>query len=122
MNYLGLDYGQKHLGVAISNGLLTEPLTTLNLDSAPGKIARLVEEHRIGTIIIGLPEGPVRAHVEEFVHTLKHIGLPVVTADETLSSRDAIRSLHHTSKSRRRTKEHSVAAALILQNWLDNKS
>ena len=112
MNILGLDYGEKHVGVAYSEGMLAEPLTTLNNQTAIVQIIKLINKLQISKLIIGnCPE--------EFLQNLKNLKIEVVQVDETLSSYDARQSLLHTTQTKRREKEHAVAAALILQSWLD---
>jgi putative transcription antitermination factor YqgF len=120
MNYLGVDYGSVHVGLAISTGSLVEPLATTTTKKAVIQITRLVDEHQIDTIIIGLPDGLIHSEVEQFIHTLRHLNLHVIPYDETLSSHDARESLLHTTPSRRKALEHSVSAALILSSYLDS--
>ncbi len=113
MNYLGLDYGESHMGVALATGPLAEPLTTLDTRSALQLIKQLITEHNIDELVIG--DCP-----ERFLNKLSELELPINQADETLSTHDATQSLLHTSQSRRKNTEHAVAAAIILQNWLDS--
>ncbi len=112
MNYLGLDYGESQIGVALATGPLAEPLTTIATPEAIQVINKLVKEHHIGELVVG--DCP-----EKFLNLLSQLGLPVHQADETLSTYDATQSLLHTSQTRRKNSEHAVAAAIILQNWLD---
>ncbi len=112
MNYLGLDYGEKHVGVALATGSLAEPLTTIDTSHSLRLIKQLMQKHDIDAIVAG--DCP-----EKFLNKLSQLGLPVHQADETLSTYDATQSLLHTTQSRRKTTEHAVAAALILQHWLD---
>lgn len=112
MNYLGLDYGQKHIGVAIATGPLAEPLTTIPTQNALQLIKELIKKYYIEAIIIG-------THDASMHDTLKQLRLPVYEVNETLSSHDARQSLLHTSQKRRRIGEHSASAAIILQSWLD---
>ncbi|MBI2587234.1 pre-16S rRNA-processing nuclease YqgF [Candidatus Amesbacteria bacterium] len=115
MNVLGLDYGQKHIGVALATGPLAEPLTTIPTQNALQLIKELIKKHHIKAIIIGM-------HDASMHDTLMQLGLPVYEVDETLSTQDAVKSLFHTTQKRRQTKEHSVAATLILQFWLDSEN
>ena len=114
MNYLGLDYGKSKIGVAAAQGSLAEPVATLNTESALNNLPQLLREWQAEQIIIGDCD-------PEFLTQLAALGVPVVTADETLSSHDARESLLHTTQKRRRENEHAVAAAIILQNWLDSQ-
>ena len=120
-NYLGLDYGQAHVGVAIATGPLAEPLTTLPTPSAPQLIKKLIEDCNITTIIIGQPNISTKSGFEKFVNYLKIENCKLEIVEETLSSHDATQSLLHTTRKKRQTKEHSVAAAIILQSWLDSQ-
>lgn len=112
MNYLGLDYGEKHVGVALAQGPLAEPLQTLPRSSVIKLLKTLIVKYTIDALIIG--DCP-----ESFLNQLSQLGLPIHQVDETLSTIDATLSMLHTSQSRRRNLEHAAAAALILQNWLD---
>lgn len=113
MNYLGLDYGQKNIGVALATGPLAEPLTTIPTKSALQLIKELIEKHHIETLVIGM-------HHASMDNTFEQLGLPVYYQDETLSSHDARESLFHTTQKRRRAGEHAASAAIILQSWLDS--
>lgn len=122
MNYLGLDYGEAKIGIAIATGLLAEPLTTINTNNAIKILEQLIQKHQIDKIIIGLPDGPVKSQVEEFIQKLRTMNYELITIDETLSSHDAREGLLHTTPTKRRLIEHQVAAALILQSYLDSMS
>jgi len=113
MNYLGLDYGQKHIGIALATGPLAEPLTTIPTENALQLIKELINKYRIQAIIIG-------THDESFQKLLEQLGIPVYEVDETLSSHDARQSLLHTSQKKRRLSEHAASASIILQSWLDS--
>ena len=112
MNILGLDYGKKHVGVALAEGPLAAPLTTLKTETALVQINKLINKWQISKLVIG--DCP-----EEFLEKLKSLGTTVVQTDETLSSHDARQSLLHTTQTKRKEKEHAVAATIILQSWLD---
>ncbi len=112
MNYLGLDYGESHIGVALANGPLAEPLTTIATPRALQLIKQLIAGHKIDELVVGdCPEG--------FINKLSELELPINQADETLSTHDATQLLLHTTQTRRKNTEHAAAAAVILQNWLD---
>lgn len=119
MVYLGLDYGSRHLGVAISVGALAEPLDTINAAKPLPRLIDLIAEYQPDALVIGLPDGSQKQPAEQFIASLKKLGLPVHVVDETLSSHDARQALLHKSQIKRKSKEHAVAAALILQSYLD---
>ncbi|HBC72276.1 MAG: hypothetical protein UX91_C0008G0025 [Candidatus Amesbacteria bacterium GW2011_GWB1_47_19] len=121
MNYLGIDYGLKQTGLALATGPLAEPLASVDTGKAFEFISRLVEKHSVKAIIIGIPDGPVRSRVQKFVDGLQSLGCQIIVVEETLSSHDARQSLSHTSLTRRQSREHAVAAAIILQSWLDSQ-
>ncbi|TSC87647.1 MAG: hypothetical protein G01um101416_412 [Microgenomates group bacterium Gr01-1014_16] len=128
MNYLGLDYGQKHIGVALATGSLAEPLTTLPTKTALQLIKELVNKYSIDELIIGQPDVSLKLEFEKFLNSLKiacpersrRVNFKFQIVDETLSSHDARHSLLHTTQKKRRLSEHSASAAVILQNWLDS--
>ncbi len=112
MNYLGIDYGEVKVGVAIATGPLAEPLTTASTQNTIREIGTLITEMKIEEVIVGDCPG-------EFLQSLQSLGLPVHQVYKTLSSHDARESLMHTTRKKRRELEHAVSAAIILQNWLD---
>jgi len=114
MNYLGIDYGAAKIGVALATGPLAEPLTTVKTEKALQSIKLLLDKHDIDSIVVG--DCP-----ESFLDELSQLGI-VYQVDETLSSHDAIQSLLHTTRSRRKNLEHAVSAAIILQCWLDSQN
>lgn len=116
MNYLGIDWGEKHIGVALATGPLAEPLTTLTTKNALQKIKQLIYKHKVDEIVVGVSN----ASMHNTVEFVRQLGIPVHLVDETLSSHDARQALMHTTQKKRRLTEHSVSAAIILQSWLDN--
>ncbi len=123
MNLLGIDYGRSHLGIALAAGPLAEPLTTLANDSQIFmRLSQIIQAHSIGKIIIGLPDSQIGEEVKKFAQALgEAISTPFDFQDETLTTRDAQISLLHKSRSGRKENEHAAAAAIILQNWLDEQ-
>ncbi len=121
MNYLGLDYGLRYLGIAFSEGSLATPLTTIPTADALKLLPVLKDTHRIDKIIIGRPDTALNLEFEKFINSLKILNFKFKIVDESLSSHDARVKLMHTSRSRRKSLEHAAAAAVILQSWLDNR-
>lgn len=114
MKYLGIDYGEKHVGVAMADGLLATPLDTFETSQALALIKRIIEKDKFTKIIIG--DCP-----DSFLQNLIELGIDVCQTDETLSSHDARNKLLHRTPKKRQELEHSVAAAIILQTWLDSR-
>ncbi len=142
MRFVGLDIGEKRIGVAVSDvsGTLARPLGVLRpsgldvdaLDVVSAEIARLVaEEDGLGEIVIGLPRrldgSPtgMTPRVEQFARQLRmKTSLPVTLQDERLSSREAESRLALRDKDWRSRKARldAAAAAVILQDYLDSRA
>ena len=137
MRILGLDVGQRRVGVAISDPtrMLARPLLTVTVraDDALDRIARQIaalaaEEDGVGEIVVGLPSRldgtptPQTALVLAFIEGLKQrTGIPIVTEGERLTSREAESRLAVREKDWRKRKSSvdAVAASIILQDYLD---
>lgn len=133
MRVLGIDLGEKRIGLAISDptGMIASPLDIWDgrdKDGLPGRIAHLVEERGIGTVVIGLPnrtDGRASEKVEafkEFAEQLRgRLKVPVEFEDETFTTVLAHRAMQEggmKAKKRRQTVD-KIAAVIILQGWLD---
>lgn len=139
MRALGIDLGQRRIGLAISDatGTLARPLATLTVGPADAvvqvsrEISRLAaEEEGLTVIVVGVPltlegtasEGSARA--SRFMAALRTLTpIPVVGEDERLSSREAEQRLsirEHDWRKRKRTLD-AAAAAVFLQDFLDRR-
>lgn len=102
---LGIDYGPKNIGLAISEGYIAQPLKVIH-DVAD--LNKIVADLKIEKIIIGISEGKSLDIAKEFGRKLQTVlRLPVEFVDETLTSHEA------------GDKQHAKAAAIILQRYLD---
>ena len=133
---LGFDFGLKRIGVASGEHLLgiAHPLTTLNVESNEDRfnqIAKLVDEWKPSTLVVGLPltldgeENEVTLLCKKFARRLDgRFGLPVVMIDERLSSAEASQSLKEIGISGRKQKPmlDQIAAQVILQSYFDTIS
>lgn len=132
---LGLDFGQKRIGVALSDslGLTAQPLGVVynRKDKAVDEIAALIAKHGVDTIVLGLPrhmcgdEGIKAGEARAFGARLaESTGLPVEYIDERLTTTAVQRMLSETGMSGAKKREvtDKLAAVLILQIWLDRKS
>lgn len=123
MKALGIDYGEKNIGIAISDeeGMMAFPRTTIrNTASVPDDIVRLCEEEKIETVVLGVPVSfsgmeseQARITVAFGANLAKRVGVPVVHENEVLSSKMA--DMLGSTKANR----DQNAAAIILQTWLD---
>lgn len=131
MRVLALDVGDRRVGVAISDpsGRLARPVATIKRTGRDFRvIADLVLEHSVDHIVAGYPsnmDGSVGAQarrVESYVKGLRqHVTVPIELWDERLSSVEAERLMIETGRSAgyRRNRIDAVAAAVILQSYLD---
>ena len=133
MRSLGLDIGDKRIGVALSDpqGILASPLTIINRRNDRADIEAIiaiVSQNQVGQIIVGLPlsmDGRVGTQAEKvkiFTRELSnHIQVPVEFRDERLSTVSAKRLMRDVKK-KKKTRDDAVAAAVILQSYLDEVS
>jgi len=130
---MGLDLGEKTIGLALSDTLLTvaSPLKTLQrgkFTADAAVLGSLIAEHGIGGLVIGLPlnmdgsEGPSAQSARAFARNFAKLSdCPVTFVDERLSTAAVTRTLLEADASRRRRSEvvDKMAAAYILQAALD---
>ncbi|MEW5978855.1 MAG: Holliday junction resolvase RuvX [Acidobacteriota bacterium] len=135
MRVMGLDVGQARIGVAVSDEtlLIAQAITTLkrlSWEKDLQRILKLAEEYEVGQIIVGYPlnmngtEGRQALFVQRFVGRLRAAtSLEVSLWDERLSSFSAEQILSEGSLSRKKQKLviDKVAAAVILQSYLDRR-
>lgn len=125
MMLLGVDYGRKNIGLAVASGPLAEPLKTVKFSTGVyEKINRICQTLRVTKIIVGISEGKMAEETKAFANQLKQIiQLPLEYQDETLTTKLASQKLYQAKvkKSKRKMKDHTFAACLILQEYLDNQ-
>jgi len=131
MAILGLDVGDKRIGVSLANRLLAIPLTVIDRTGEEAdmkKLLALAREHGAERIVVGLPlsmNGSIGRQAEKvlaFSRSLsEHVDIPVDTWDERLSTVAAERLLLDSGMKRekRKGKRDAMAAAIILQAYLD---
>jgi putative Holliday junction resolvase len=138
MRLLALDVGDRRVGVAVSDemGLIATPLTVIHRASKAedfAKVARLVREQCVGGLVIGHPlrqdgtPGPQARRIERYaaalMESLRAGGLEVTGTfwDESLSTRRAQEAMITAGRkpANRRARIDAVAAAVILQDYLD---
>lgn len=127
---LGIDFGEKRIGIAVSDGSLAVPLTIVEHEGREADLARiaaLAVEHEASSVVVGLPllssgdEGEQARRCRRFGDALaRRIEAPIVYHDETLSSVTAAESaLVGASRIRRKTRIDDLAAVNILQSYID---
>lgn len=132
---LGLDVGRRRIGIAgcdglglIATGLTTLERTTFGTDVAA--LGAIAQERQVTVLVVGLPYlldgglGAQAKQVQRFARGLsKTLGLPIVFVDERLTSVEAEALMRQAGESPRDQKGlvDRKAAALILQQWLDEQ-
>ena len=125
MKILGIDFGLNNFGLAISDGVLAEPLRQIKVSfpqQAISKLRSICQKNQVQKIVIGLPEGRLVEKIKEFGKELKQaVNIPVVFQDETLTSKKATEKMIEAQKplKKRRKEKHVFSACLILQDYLD---
>lgn len=135
MRILGLDLGTKTLGIAISDAteMIATGITTLRFEenkpeNCINELSNIINEYNVKSIVIGLPKnmnntlGEAAKRTEEFIKILNdNYDLPVYRQDERLSSVSANNVLLQAdiSRKKRKSKVDTIAATIILQNYLD---
>ncbi|MCK5426484.1 MAG: Holliday junction resolvase RuvX [Thermodesulfovibrionia bacterium] len=131
MRRIGLDVGDKRIGVAVSDalGLTAQGINTIDRKGSIEALKKIIAEYEVDSIIVGIPKmlngtiGIQGEKVMEFVNELKKaISLPVTLWDERLSTLAAERALLEANVRRKKRKSlrDKVSAILILQNYLDS--
>ena len=139
MRVIGLDYGSKTVGVALSDELMltAQPLTTIHRDRPTklrqtlAQIEQIIEQYDVGRIVVGWPkkldneEGERCEKTKEFGNMLENrTGLEIIYQDERLTTAQADGVLEQGGirKDKRKQYIDKMAASLILQNYLDTLS
>jgi putative Holliday junction resolvase len=136
MRTLGVDYGDRHIGLAISDslGLIAQPLATIQLEGSESvrkaAVREIVQSHDVGLIVVGMPlrmdgsEGSRAEKTRTFAAWLeKAAGVPVAFWDERLTTHQALRSVQE-QKVRIKSKRsvvNQIAAVIILQGYLESR-
>ncbi len=132
---LGLDIGDKRIGVALSDpeGILASPLTIINCkgDTADVEaITDIISQQEVKQVIVGLPRsmdgslGKQAEKVKAFTQKLcSHTEVPVDFRDERLTTVSAKRLMRaaNAKKTKSKARYDAIAAALILQGYLDEE-
>ena len=135
MRIMGLDYGDRRIGIAVSDelGWTAQGIKVVEKRRDSGEIeeiASIIAEYNVTEIVVGLPKnmngtiGPRGEVSQQFAQILtERFGLPVRIWDERLTTVAAERTLAEAEMSWKKRKKvvDKMAAMLILQNYLDSK-
>jgi putative Holliday junction resolvase len=135
---IGIDYGEKRIGLAVSDplGIFAMPLTTLTIpeaSAAPGAVAQALAKiiPSPDLIVVGLPislngtQGPMCQKICNFIDRLKtRVSIPIETQDERFTTSGVERMLvaADVRRDRRREVRDKLAAQSILQAYLDTRA
>lgn len=120
MKTLGVDWGEKRIGLAISDGTLAQPF---GLVSSFEELTQVINKEGVEKVILGLPEGKHRARVMSFGERIKELGVPVVFRSEVLTTQQALQKAIEAGRPRKaRRNLDPAAAAILLQEYLDSDS
>jgi putative holliday junction resolvase len=134
MRILAIDHGTKRMGIAVSDELklIAQPIEFIPAEPFAAFLARLkqlLQEKVVELILVGMPRnmngtyGPAAQKVQEFIAALKaEVTVPIKTWDERLTSAQANRFLieGNVRREKRKQKVDMMAAAVLLQSYLDN--
>jgi putative Holliday junction resolvase len=129
---MGLDVGERRIGVAVSDGLgiTAQGIDTVDRARWQDSLRKIIDEYEVSSIVIGLPRmmngtvGIQGEKVRRFADEVRNeYALPVSFWDERLSTVSAERTLLQadTSRKKRKAVRDKLAAVLILQNYLDSR-
>jgi len=134
MKILGIDYGEKRIGLAMSDAsnMVASSLKVVKRNATRswlGEIKTIVDENKVEKIVIGLPKnmnGSIGEKGKEVLAFMKVLGkvvkVPIVTWDERLTTVSAEKVLLQADLSRKKRKDilDKLSACIILQNYLDS--
>ncbi len=139
MRVLGIDLGERRVGVAVSDptGSIAQPLPTLRRRARKrmplSTLQGLAKEYEVEGIVMGLPLAP-SGHDTDWTRTVRETaskleersGVPVHLVDERFTSRAAERAIRNLGLPKKKREEKgrvdAAAAVLILQSWLDARA
>jgi len=134
MAIIGLDVGDKHIGVAMAIGIIAVPMAVIGRTQEEQdleRIAALTQDYETELIVIGLPrsmDGSIGAQAElvlDFAKSLSnYTDIPIDMCDERLTTVTADRLLQESGAKRKQRKANidAMAAAVILQAYIDGKN
>lgn len=130
---LGIDYGKRKIGLAITDGILAEPYKVIRVGSqeeAIKKVGQVIssfaeasKDGQVGQVVIGISEGEMAKETREFGKKLKEkLNIQIAYQDETLTTQEAQEMSQKAGirRIKRKALEDAYSATLILQSYLDS--
>ncbi len=132
---LGVDLGEKRIGLAISDtlGILAHPYKTVpwqGIKKLINDLQEIIKSEHIVQIVVGIPytmQGTHSQKTDSMLHIVDQLKesmkIPIITVDERLTTKMAHQALHAVGKkpSKQRDKVDQIAAVFILQSYLDGQ-
>ena len=123
MKYLGIDYGKRKIGLAISEGFTASPLVVIEssgLEDALQKVRVFLVKEGVDKVVVGVAEsGESRSMSQKFINRLRE-DVEVIEVEETLSSKLADEKMRIVDVKRSKIKVNdALAAAIILEDYLE---
>lgn len=128
---VGIDYGERRIGIAVADGTLAVPVKIIEHESRSADLDRVavaVREQSAAAVVVGLPLLPSGDDSEQtrrcrrFGEALaRRIDVPVLYQDELLTSIDAAASVRELAGARTKTRVDDLAAARILQSYIEDQ-
>ena len=125
MQILGIDYGEKKVGLSYASSFLAEPLMVIRFENQSElfkKIKKIISDYKIQKIVVGVSEGASAQKSMEFGYFLEEkLNIQVDFEDESLTTEEAnlLSREANVTRSRRKSLEDAFAATIILQKYLD---
>ncbi len=132
---IALDVGDVRIGVAVSDpfGIIAQPvcfIKRIGYSKDIKSIKEIADEYKTNTLLLGLPillsgeEGEQAKKTKQFAEELKKYGFEIIFQDERLSTKSATNILieGNIDRKNRKTNVDKIAAAIILQQWLDKQN
>ena len=117
---LGIDWGEKRIGLAVSEGSFAEPYGVV---SSFEELSEVITKEGVERVVLGIPEGKHEKRVRSFGKRIEEeLNIPVIARSEVMTSRQAQQKLIEAGKPRKsRARLDAAAAALLLQEHLDSR-
>lgn len=125
--YLGIDFGLRRVGLAISEGEYASPWKILEVNSLKSSLEQILiilDKEKFDQVIVGVPEsGKIAKTIKGFINKLRVKGIKVAAVEETLSSKlGKQRMIELDIPQKKRRFDDAYSAAEILQGYLDQNS
>lgn len=118
MRILGVDWGEKKIGLAISETSFAEPFGVVG---SFDELKEVIEKERVEKVVLGLPEGEHQEKVKELGRRIeKELNVSVIFRSEVFTTRQALGKAIEAGKPRKSRRDlNALSATLILQEYLD---